>query len=143
MVVDFTSTFSIRSPLSCEFVSHTWWDVFNTTLCDKLWPWFALGMLLTPVSSTNQSNAHLIAEKLSKVVLSTHYTMQLSLLARKKEKFEDTIKVIRWCNGGKTTIQCREPKIEQHKTLFKTMGKLSCYGRVGSSCSTSDMFNGG
>jgi hypothetical protein len=54
-----------------------------------------LGMLLTPVSSTNQSNAHLIAEKLSKVVLSTHYTMQLSLLASKKEKFEDTIKVIR------------------------------------------------
>jgi hypothetical protein len=51
-------------------------------------------MLLTPVSSTNQSNAHLIAEKLSKVVLSTHYTMQLSLLASKKEKFEDTIKVI-------------------------------------------------
>jgi hypothetical protein len=48
--------------------------LLNTTLCDKVYPWSAAGWwfsLGTPVSYTNKTDRHVIAEILLKVVLNT------------------------------------------------------------------------
>ena len=61
-----------QSTLSCEFQSHSWQGVLDTTLCDKVcqWltadQWFSQGI---PVSSTNKTERHDITEILLKVVL--------------------------------------------------------------------------
>jgi len=55
---------------SCEFEPPSWRVVLDTTLCDKIChclatgQWFCLG---TPVSSTNKTDHHDIAEILLKV----------------------------------------------------------------------------
>jgi hypothetical protein len=78
--IDHTSVFSL------SYLQNPWlnlmlwvriplrWGVLDTTLCDKVgqqlaavW-WFSL---CTPVSSTNKTDRHDIAEILSKVVLNT------------------------------------------------------------------------
>jgi hypothetical protein len=67
VVVRFTTTFAIGAyyQYSCEFESHSWWGVLDTTLCDKVCQWLA------PVSSTNITDNHDVAEILLKVVLNT------------------------------------------------------------------------
>jgi hypothetical protein len=45
MVVGFTTTYAINiyHDLSCEFESHSWRAALNTTLCDKVCQWLAIG----------------------------------------------------------------------------------------------------
>jgi hypothetical protein len=46
---------------SCEFVPCSWQGVLDTTLCDKVCQWFAIGRWFspgTPVSSTNKTDCH-------------------------------------------------------------------------------------
>ena len=70
MVAGFATTCAISTyhHLSCEFQSHSWQDVLNPTLCDKVYQWFAPG---SPVSSTYKTDRHDIAEILLKVALDT------------------------------------------------------------------------
>jgi len=56
------------SPLSCEFESRSWRGVLNTTLCDIVCQWLAVG---TPVYSTTKTDSHDIIEILLKVALNT------------------------------------------------------------------------
>jgi hypothetical protein len=49
---------------SCEFESHSWRGVLDTTLCDKV-------CQSTPISSTNKTDHHDITEILLKVALNT------------------------------------------------------------------------
>ena len=47
------------SPFSCEFESHSWWGILDTTLCDKVCWWLVTGQWFssgTPVSSTNKND---------------------------------------------------------------------------------------
>ena len=58
----------------CEFESHSWRGVLDTTLCDKVCQWLATGWWFSPgnpVSSTNKTDCHNITEILLKVALST------------------------------------------------------------------------
>jgi hypothetical protein len=58
-------TISAYHHLSCEFKSHSWRGVLDTTLCDKVCLWLAAGQwfsLGTPVSSTNKTDHHDITE---------------------------------------------------------------------------------
>jgi len=76
MVVGFTTSCAISAyhHLSCEFESRSWRGVFDTTLCDKVSQWLVAGRWFssgTPVSSTNKTDRHDIAEILLKVVLNT------------------------------------------------------------------------
>jgi hypothetical protein len=63
MIVRFSTTSAINAfhHWSCEFESHSWWGVFDTTLCDKVCQWLAAGRwfsLGTLVSSTNKTDPH-------------------------------------------------------------------------------------
>ena len=69
MVVGFTITCVISA--YCEFESRWWWDVLDTTLCDKVCQWLVTGRWFSPVSSTNKTDHHDIAEILLKVALNT------------------------------------------------------------------------
>ena len=74
MVVGFTTTYAISAyhHLNCEFESHSWLVVLDTTLCDKVCQWLATGQwfsLCTPVFSTNKTDCHDITEILLKVAL--------------------------------------------------------------------------
>jgi hypothetical protein len=60
---------------SCEFEPHSWRDVLDTTLFDKVCQWFFLG---TVVSSINKTDLHDITEILLKVGLNT-ITQTLSI----------------------------------------------------------------
>ena len=76
MVVRFTFTYAISASHheSYEFESHSWWDVLDTTLCDKVCQWLAAGRwfsLGTSVSSTNKTDCHHITEILLKVAFNT------------------------------------------------------------------------
>ena len=58
------------SPLKCEFESHSG----DTTLCDKVCQWLTTGRwfpLGPPLSSTNKTDRHDIAEIVLKVALNT------------------------------------------------------------------------
>jgi hypothetical protein len=76
MVIGFTSTYAISAyhHWSCEFESHSWLDVLDATLCDKVCQWLEAGRWFspgTPVSSTNKIDRHDITEILLKVALNT------------------------------------------------------------------------
>ena len=78
MVVGFTTTNAISTymylPWNCEFESRSWRGVLNTTLCDKVCQWLAADLWFsqsTPVSSTNQTDCHNIAEIFLKEALNT------------------------------------------------------------------------
>jgi len=75
-VVGFTTTCAISAHhhWSCEFEPRSWQCVLNTTLCDIVCQWLAAGRWFspdTPVSSTNKTDRHDIAEILLKVALDT------------------------------------------------------------------------
>ena len=70
----FNRKISFYHRYSCEFESRLWRGVLVTTLCDKVCQWLATGWWFssgTPVSSTNKTDRHDIAEILLKVALST------------------------------------------------------------------------
>jgi len=78
MVVGFTTTCAISTyyHFSCELESHSWRDVLDTTLCDKICPWLTAGWWFSPdtpdpVSSTNKTDHQDIIDILLKVVLNT------------------------------------------------------------------------
>ena len=76
MVVGFTTAcaISVYHHKNCEFESHSWQGVLNTTLCDKVCQWLAAGRWYSPdfpVSSTNETDGDDIAEILLKVALNT------------------------------------------------------------------------
>ena len=63
---------SAHHHLRCEFESHPWRGVLDTTLCDKTCQWLVTGRWFspgTPVSSNNKTNDHDITEILLKVAL--------------------------------------------------------------------------
>ena len=67
MVVGFTTTCVISAyhHWSFEFESRVLRGVLDTTLCDKVYQWFAVGRWFsqgTPVSSTNKTDCHDITE---------------------------------------------------------------------------------
>jgi hypothetical protein len=64
MAVGFTTTYAISAyhHYSCEFESRSWWDVLDTTLCDKVCQRFATGRWFSPVSSTNKTDHQDITE---------------------------------------------------------------------------------
>jgi hypothetical protein len=70
MVVGFT-TICVYHHKRCGFESHSWRGIFDTTLCDKVFQWLATGRSFSPVSSTNKTDRHDIAEILLKVALNT------------------------------------------------------------------------
>ena len=62
------------SPLKFEFEPRSWGGVLDTTLCDKIGQWLAIGRWFspgTPVSSTNKTDRHDITEILLTVALNT------------------------------------------------------------------------
>jgi hypothetical protein len=74
MVDGFTTTCAISVYHHCEFEPRSWRGVLDTTLCDKVCQWLATGRWFspgTPVSSTNKTDRHYIAEILLKVALNT------------------------------------------------------------------------
>jgi hypothetical protein len=73
MVVGFTATCAI-SPYHHLFESRSCRGVLDTTLCDKVFQWLAIGLWFfpdTPASSTNKTDHHDITEILLKVALNT------------------------------------------------------------------------
>ena len=66
---------------SCEFESHSWWGVINTTLCHKVCQSLEAGQWFSPVSSINKTDCHDITEILLKVALNT-ITLTLTLFTR-------------------------------------------------------------
>ena len=73
MVIWFTSNcaFSAYHHWRCEFESHSWRGVLDTTSCDKVYQWLVTGRWFSPVFSTNKTDHHDTAEILLKVALST------------------------------------------------------------------------
>ena len=76
LVFGFTTTHAISSYhlYSCEFEPYSWRGVFGPTSCDEVCQWLTTGQcfsLGTPISSTNKTDCHDIAEILLKVVLNT------------------------------------------------------------------------
>ena len=74
MVIGFTTTNQCLSPLKLGVRTPSWRGVLDTTLCDKVCQWLAAGRWFssgTPISSTNKTDRHLIAEILLKVALDT------------------------------------------------------------------------
>ena len=76
MVVRFTTTYAIIAYHHgiYEFKPHSWQDVLDTTLCDKVCQRLAKGQWFSPgtsVSSTNKTDRHDITEILLKVALNT------------------------------------------------------------------------
>ena len=74
MVVGFTATYaiSVYHYRSCESESRSWQSVLDIALCDKVSQLLAAGRwfsLITPVSSTNKTQSHDIAEILLNVAL--------------------------------------------------------------------------
>jgi hypothetical protein len=67
MVVRFATTYAISAyhHWSCEFESHSWRGVLDTTLCDKVGQWLATGWRFSPgapVCSTNNTDRWNIVE---------------------------------------------------------------------------------
>ena len=86
MVVGFTTTCGISAfhHLNCEFKSCWWRGVLDTTVCDTVCQWLAVGLwfsLGTPVYSTNKTDCHDIVESGVK-----HHNPN-SWLNRKTDKF--------------------------------------------------------
>ena len=73
MVVGFTTTYAISAyhHWCCEFESRSGRCVLDTTLCDKACQWLATGRWFSPVSSSNKTDRHNIAEILLTVALNT------------------------------------------------------------------------
>jgi hypothetical protein len=71
MVIWFTSNCAISAyhHWRCEFESHSWRGVLDTTSCDKVCQWLATSRWFSPVSSTNKTDHHDIAELLLNVAL--------------------------------------------------------------------------
>ena len=74
MVIGFTTTYviSVYNYHSPESESHSWGGVLNIALCDKVYQLLAAGQWfspITPVSSTNKTQCHDIAEILLNVAL--------------------------------------------------------------------------
>jgi hypothetical protein len=66
-----------RHHTNCELKSRSWPGLLDTTICDKVCQWLAAGRWFspgTPVSSTNKTDRHDIAEILIKVAI---YTISL------------------------------------------------------------------
>ena len=73
MVAGFTTYYAISAyhHHSCEFQSHSWRGVLDTTIYDKVCQWLVTDQRFSPVSSTNKTDRHDIAEILLKVALNT------------------------------------------------------------------------
>jgi hypothetical protein len=76
IVVGFTTAYAISvcHHYRCEFKSHSWRGVPETSLCDKVCEWLVAGRWFspdTPVSSTNKTERNDITDILLKVALST------------------------------------------------------------------------
>ena len=76
MVVGCATTYPIRAyhHLSFEFEPHSWRDVLDTSLCDKVYQWLATGWWFyrgTLLSSTNKTDRHDITEIWLTVALNT------------------------------------------------------------------------
>ena len=56
--------------IRCQLEPHSWWDVLDTTLCDKVCQCLATS-LCNPVASTNKADRHDITVILLKVALNT------------------------------------------------------------------------
>ena len=71
MVVGFTTTYVISAyhQWRCDFESRSWWCVRDTTLCNKSCQWLATDRCFSPVSSTNKTDCHDIAELLLNVTV--------------------------------------------------------------------------
>jgi hypothetical protein len=69
--------------ISCKFESHSWRGVLDSTLCDQVCQylvagrWFSPG---TPVSSTNKTDHHDIAEIFLTVALNTIAAFNIGIL---------------------------------------------------------------
>jgi hypothetical protein len=76
MVAGFPTTCAISAynNENCEFESRSWWGVLDTTLCYKVCQWLVTDLWFspgTPVTSTNETDRHDVAEISLKVALNT------------------------------------------------------------------------
>jgi hypothetical protein len=73
MVAGFTTYYAISAyhHHSCEFQSHSWRGVLDTTIYDKVCQWLVTDQRFSPVSSTDKTDHHDITEILLKVMLNT------------------------------------------------------------------------
>jgi hypothetical protein len=76
MLAAYTTTCAISAHhhQSWEFEPRSWRGVLDTTVCDKVCQWRAIGLRFSPdslVSSTNTTDCHNITEILLKVALHT------------------------------------------------------------------------
>ena len=76
MIAGFTTTCAISAyhHENCEFDSHSWWGVLDTTLCYKVCQWLVTDRWFspgTPVTSTNETDRHDVTEISLKVALNT------------------------------------------------------------------------
>ena len=82
-------TVAIKGRRGREFEPCSWRDVFDTTitLCDKVGQWLATGRSFstdTPVSSSNITNCHDVAEIFLKMALNTINPYQTQLYTSKE-----------------------------------------------------------
>ena len=86
--------------------SLSWWDVLDTTLCDQVCQWSGAGRWFspgTPVSSTNKTDRHDIAEILLKVALNIINQTYLDNMAiNQLQSINQSINIFEWkriCSG--------------------------------------------
>ena len=66
---------------SSEYKTHSWGDVLDTTLWDKVCQRLATGRWFSHVSSTNKADCHNVTEILLKVALNTiNQSKQISFM---------------------------------------------------------------
>ena len=119
MVVGFTTTCAISDyhHYSYEFEPRSWRGVLDTTLCDKVCLWLATGRWFSPVSSTNKTDLHDIAEILLKVALDTISQHQPNLFYFLLSLYILTIY---------TNVQKHVNYVIQIKRYFRAWGSIKC-----------------
>jgi hypothetical protein len=113
-----------------------WWGVLDTTLCDKVCQWILTGQWFstgTPVSSTNNTDHHVITEILLKVALNTITLTPLKILENSwffwcevQEELEDTKRAIRICISKKKNRQHNGQKKKVQKDKQPSTKHANC-----------------
>jgi hypothetical protein len=103
----FISLYSLKNVITfmfaCSFLSTcSWWGVFHTTLCDKVWQWLATGQWFSPgtlFSFTNKTDRYDITEILLKVTLNTINLIKvITKLLNSEQSYKGKVKTHNYIN---------------------------------------------